>query len=133
VKIITVAIAASSNCQSITHIGDMAHESTKKTLLIEVEALYNSQDRTRRDQANAWLQTFQKTVLLVLTDWKRKSQLYFSDNFTFIRFLCDLSIEKAEAWTITDQLLREPNITDSARYIAARTLRQKVQNVLPLQ
>ena len=39
----------------------MTTDTTEK-FLAEVNALYNSQDKARRDQADSWLQVFQKTV-----------------------------------------------------------------------
>ncbi|KAG9299539.1 hypothetical protein G9A89_020710 [Geosiphon pyriformis] len=84
---------AGTQVRTLREIREMANETTSKTFLAEISALYQSNDKAEREQANAWLQSFQKTP---------------------------------EAWAIADQMLRMPEVSAEAHYIAARTFRSKI-------
>lgn len=90
-----------------------------QAVLQALESLYRNPDKAAKEQANAWLQDFQKTVCM-------KNVLRASEKLLLIwsyRLVC---VHQPEAWQTANSLLLAQDLPIEPRLFAAQTFRTKV-------
>jgi transportin-3 len=89
-----------------------------QAVLTALDALYNKPEKSVKDEANTWLQNFQKTVsgrIKLIISWS----MIRADNL-----LC-LCLQP-EAWETANALLLSQDLPLESRIFAAQTFRNKV-------
>lgn len=90
-----------------------------QAVLQALESLYRDPDKAAKEQANAWLQDFQKTVCM-------KNALRLGEKPLLIwsyRLVC---VQQPEAWQTANSLLLAQDLPIEPRLFAAQTFRTKV-------